>query len=484
MQGRFDHIPNRRAIIDRRALAERIAAIDAADAPLRAQATQLLKAALADGRTEIQRRLATHPSRGLEASNAQAYLTDQLLRLLYDLATQRLHPLANPTAGERMTLIAVGGYGRAEMAPYSDVDIGFLTPGKQTPWAEQVIESMLYALWDLGLKIGHSSRSLDEMVRQAKADVTIRTALLEARYVIGDQPLYDEAARRFKAEVQHGTEREFIADKLAERDARHRKMGDTRYVVEPNVKEGKGGLRDLHALFWIGKYIYDVQRGADLVGVGLLTPEEYKLFHRADNFLQAVRCHLHSITRRAEDRLTFDVQREVAARMRFSDRPGKPAVERFMQYYFLQARTVGDLTGVFLAHLDERFAARGRRFGLPTIRRRPGKLHGFVLDRGRLALPRDDFFAEDPVRLIEIFQLADLHGVEIHPLAMRAAKRDAKLIDGHRRDARANAFFLDVLTSPRDPELVLRWMNEAGVFGRFVPDFGRVVAQMQFDMYH
>ena len=484
MHGRFDHIPNRRAIIDRRALADRISAIEAADAPLRAQATQLLKAALADGRAEIQRRLTVHPSRGLEASNAQAYLTDQLLRLLFDLATQRLHPLANPTAGERLTLIAVGGYGRAEMAPYSDVDIGFLTPGKQTPWAEQVIESMLYALWDLGLKIGHSSRSLDEMVRQAKADVTIRTALLEARYVIGDQPLYDEAARRFKAEVQHGTEREFIADKLAERDARHRKMGDTRYVVEPNVKEGKGGLRDLHALFWIGKYIYDVQRGADLVGVGLLTPEEYKLFHRADNFLQAVRCHLHSITRRAEDRLTFDVQREVAARMRFSDRPGKPAVERFMHYYFLQARTVGDLTGVFLAHLDERFAARGRRFGLPTIRRRPGKLHGFVLDRGRLALPRDDFFAEDPVRLIEIFQLADLHGVEVHPLAMRAAKRDAKLIDGHRRDARANALFLDVLTSPRDPELVLRWMNEAGVFGRFVPDFGRVVAQMQFDMYH
>ncbi len=484
MAGRFDHIPNRRAIIDRRALAERIAAIDASDTALRMQATAMLKTALGEGRDEIERRLATHPSRGLEASNAQAYLVDALLRILFDLATQRLHPLANPTAGERLTLIAVGGYGRAEMAPYSDVDIGFLTPGKQTPWAEQVIESMLYALWDTGLKIGHSSRSLDEMVRQSKADVTIRTALLEARYVTGDTTLYDEAAKRFKAEVQHGTERQFIADKLAERDARHRKMGDTRYVVEPNVKEGKGGLRDVHALFWIGKYIYDVQRGADLVECGLLTKAEYRLFHRADNFLQAVRCHLHSVTRRAEDRLTFDVQREIATRMRFSDRPGKPAVERFMQYYFLQAKTVGDLTGVFLAHLDERFAARGRRFNLPTIRRRPGKLHGFVLDRGRLALPRDDYFQEDPVRLIEIFQLADLHGVEIHPLAMRAANRDAKLIAGHRRDPRANALFLDVLTSPRDPELVLRWMNEAGVFGRFVPDFGRVVAQMQFDMYH
>ncbi|GAA0666515.1 [protein-PII] uridylyltransferase [Sphingomonas insulae] len=484
MSGRFDHLPNRRAIVDRRALADRIAAIDASDTALRIQATAILKGALADGRAEIQRRLAAHPSRGLEASNAQAYLVDQLLRVLFDLATQRLHPLANPTAGERLTLIAVGGYGRAEMAPFSDVDIGFLTPGKQTPWAEQVIESMLYALWDMALKVGHSSRSLDDMVRQSKADVTIRTALLEARYVTGDTTLYEEAAKRFKAEVQHGTERQFIADKLAERDARHRKMGDTRYVVEPNVKEGKGGLRDLHALFWIGKYIHDVQRGADLVDAGLLTAEEYKLFHRADNFLQAVRCHLHSVTRRAEDRLTFDVQREIATRMRFSDRPGKSAVERFMQYYFLQAKTVGDLTGVFLAHLDERFAARGRRFGLPTIRRRPGKLHGFVLDRGRLALPSDDYFVEDPVRLIEIFQLADLHGVEIHPLAMRAANRDARLIAAHRRDPRANALFLDVLTSPRDPELVLRWMNEAGVFGRFVPDFGRVVAQMQFDMYH
>ena len=197
-----------------------------------------------------------------------------------------------------------------------------------------------------------------------------------------------------------------------------------------------------------------------------------------------MRCHLHTIAGRAEDRLTFDVQREIATRMRFSDRPGKSAVERFMHYYFLQAKTVGDLTGVFLAHLDERFAARGSRFGFPTIRRRPGKLRGFVLDRGRLALPRDDFFGEDPVRLVEIFQLADLHGLEIHPLAMRAAARDAKLIDDHRGDARANALFLDVLTSPRDPELVLRWMNEAGVLGRFVPDFGRVVAQMQFDMYH
>ena len=485
MTGRFDHLPNRRAIVDRRALTDALLSLPEQDRPaLRRTATAMLRTALDTGRAEIARRLAVHPSRGLEAANGGAYLTDAVLKALFAFTVERLHPLPNPTAGERLLLLAVGGYGRGEMAPHSDVDIGFVTPAKQTGWGEQVIESMLYALWDLRLKIGQSTRSLDDMIRQARADVTVRTALLEARYVAGDTGLHAEAQKRFKAEVQRGTERQFIADKLAERDARHRKMGDTRYVVEPNVKEGKGGLRDLHALFWIGKYVHDVTRAGELVDKGLFSREEYRRFNRADNFLWAVRCQLHLIAGRAEDRLTFDVQREVATRMRFRDRPGKSAVERFMQFYFLQAKGVGDLTGVFLAHLDERFAARGRRFGLPTIRRRPSRLNGFVLDRGRLALPYDGFFAENPVRLVELFALADSQTLEVHPLTMRAAARDAKLIDDFRADPKANALFLDVLTSPRDPELVLRWMNEAGVFGRFVPDFGRVVAQMQFDMYH
>ena len=462
MTGRFDHLPNRRAIVDRRALAEALRGLPAADAPARRRAAvALLKTALDAGRAEIARRLAAHPSRGLEASNAGAYLVDAVLQALFAFTVERLHPLANPTAGERLLLLAVGGYGRGEMAPYSDVDIGFVTPTKQTSWGEQVIESMLYALWDLGLKVGQSTRSLDEMVRQAKADVTVRTALLEARYVAGDEALYADAARRFKQEVQRGSERQFIADKLAERDARHRKMGDTRYVVEPNVKEGKGGLRDLHALFWIGKYVYDVQRAAQLVDTGLFTADEYRRFHRADSFLQAVRCHLHLVTRRAEDRLTFDVQREIAERMRFADRPGKPAVERFMQFYFLQAKAVGDLTGLFLSHLEEQFAARGWLSWVPTLRRAPKRLNGFTLDRGRLAIPHDGFFKDDPVRLIELFALADREGLEVHPLTTRAAARDAKLIDDYRRDPRANALFLEVLTSPRDPELVLRWMNEA-----------------------
>ena len=477
MASRFENIPLRRAIIDRRALGEAVAGLPY---PIPAHAVPLLREALAKGRAEIGRRLAVYPTRGLEAAGGQAYLVDGILRVLFDCALH-LYPDAAPVG-----LLAVGGYGRAEMAAHSDVDIAFVSPAPEAPEVRHLVEAVLYALWDLGLKVGHSVRTIDDTVAQARADITIRTALLESRPVTGDAALLADVARRFKAEVQRGTERRFVADKLAERDTRHLRMGDTRYVVEPNVKEGKGALRDLHTLFWIGKYVHDVQRARQLVDVGLFTPAEYRLFHRADEFLWAVRCHLHQIAGRAEDRLTFDVQREVAARMRFQDRGGRPAVERFMQFYFLQARTVGTLTGVFLAHLDERFAARGRRWlpSLPSFRRKPGKLHGFVLDRGRLALPDEGFFRADPVRLVELFQLADLHGVEVHPLAMRAAARDAKLIDDHRADPRANALFLDILTSPRDPETVLRWMNEANVLGRFIPDWARIVAQMQFDMYH
>ena len=468
---RFDAVLHKRAIVDRRAVA------DALQGAGRAEGATLLKAALARGRAEIEGRLLARPWQGTETAASYAYLADQILRLAWD------HVAPDPQ--DPLLLLAVGGYGRGEMALHSDVDIAFVTPAEPGPRAEAAVEDMLYLLWDLGLKLGHSTRNVDELIAAAKSDHTIRTALLEARWIWGDEALFEQVQARFWKEVVAGKAPTFVTEKLDERNARHRRLGDSRYVVEPNVKEGKGGLRDLHALFWIGKYAYRVRSVSELVEVGLLSAAELRQFQRAERFLWAVRCHLHLVAGRAEERLTFDYQREIATRMRYADRPGKSPVERFMRHYFLHAKTVGDLTGVFLAHLDDKFAKKGSRFGLPSIRRRPGKLEGFVLDRGRLAMPREDFFREDPIRLLQIFALADRYALEIHPMAMRAAARDAKLVDAEvRADARANALFLDVLTSPRDPETVLRWMNEAGVFGRFVPDFGRVVAQMQFDMYH
>ncbi|MDD3798534.1 MAG: [protein-PII] uridylyltransferase [Novosphingobium sp.] len=479
-------IPNQRAVIDRRSLSEAIAeAVKKDGSKARPRVLALLREALDRGRAEAVRRLAEKPSTGHDCAEAQAFLIDQLVRVIHDHVVTDVYPTANRSTGERLAIMAVGGYGRGEMAPHSDVDIAFLTPGKQTAWCEQVIEAMLYFLWDLGLTVGHSSRSLDEMVRMAKQDLTIRTAMLEGRYVWGDQPLYEEANRRFLAEVVAGTERQYVAEKLAERDARHKRLGDTRYVVEPNVKEGKGGLRDLHTLYWIGKYIYKVRTPAELVDTGLLTKQEYRAFRRAENFFWAVRCHLHTITGREEDRLTFDLQREVARRMNFADRPGKSAVERFMQFFFLQAKRVGNLTAMFLAQLDEQFTAKTPRGILAGFRARPRKLKGYTVFGGKLRAPSDTWFQEDPVRLIEIFAIAEAEGLEIHAETMRMATRDVKLIDAKvRRDPRANALFLDVLTGRNDPEGVLRAMNEAEVFGRFVPDFGRVNAQMQFDMYH
>ena len=289
---------------------------------------------------------------------------------------------------------------------------------------------------------------------------------------------------RFLTEVVAGSGREFVAAKLAERDERHHRMGDSRYVVEPNVKDGKGGLRDLHTLYWIGQYMFGVTRPAELVDKGLFTAAEFRRFERAERFLWSVRDHLHLAAGRAEERLGFDHQRQIAGAMRYADRPGKSAVERFMQFYFLNAKTVGDLTGLFLSQLDEQMAAKGRRFTLPTLRRRPRRLNGFTVDRGRLSIPDDRWLAEKPARLLELFALAAREGIEIHPYAMRAAARDARHADQVRDDPTANAYFLDVLTASEKPDVALRWMNEAGVFGRFVPDFGRVVAQMQFDMYH
>ena len=469
-------VDNPRSVIDRRGLADDLAALpDGADRS--AAAAKILSGALEQGRAEIARRLSIDPDRGRSAARATAYLHDQIVRSAYDFVS------GGETAG--LSIVGLGGTGRGEMAPFSDVDLMFLTSGKPTPDQEAHVQAALHLLWDLKLKVGHSVRSIAELIAISKSDMTVRTAFLEARPIWGDDAIFSDAAARFRSKIVSGSAAEFVAAKLAERDERHKRMGDSRYLVEPNVKDGKGGLRDLHTLYWIGKYVHGVESPADLVKAKLFTAAEFRRFERAERFFWAVRCHLHLLAGRAEERLGFDYQPRIARIMNYADRPGKSAVERFMQFYFINAKAVGDLTGIFLAQLDEQMGRKGFRFALPTLRRRPKHLSGFLLDRGRLSIPTDDFFERDPVRLVEMFALASREKLEIHPSAMRAAARDAKLIgETERNDPRANELFLETLTCVHSPEIVLRWMNEAGVFGRFVPDFGRVVAQMQFDMYH
>jgi [protein-PII] uridylyltransferase len=478
-------IARQRDIIDRRALAEQLSVAAHLQAPAldRSPFIAPLKMALTRGRAEIRRRFEATDD-GAAVMREQCFLMDQLIRALFDLVTGEIYPRPNPTLGERLAIVAVGGYGRGELAPYSDIDLLFLLPYKPTPHTEQVVEYLLYLLWDLGLKIGQSTRSVEECLRQAKSDLTIRTGLLEARCLWGEQPLFNELKRRFDSEIVRGTAAQFVQGKLAERDARHRRVGDSRYQLEPNVKEGKGGLRDLHTLFWIAKYIYRTDDVGKLVDFGVLSAEESQRFDRAQNFLWTVRCHLHYLGGRTEERLTFDLQTEIGRRMGYTDHAGSRGVERFMKHYFLVAKDVGDLTRIFCAILeaDQKHKRRLSWVRWGNARRALG---GFVVDGERLTIPSEDFFKKDPVALLRLFHVAQQHDLDIHPRALRAASQSLRLINQKlRENPEANRLFLEILTSRKDPETALRRMNEAGVFGRFIPDFGRVVAQMQYDMYH
>jgi [protein-PII] uridylyltransferase len=443
----------------------------------------ILKAALAKGRDEIRTRFEQEAVAGAEIVATNCYLIDQLVRIVYDFATRYVYPVANPTAGEQVTIAATGGYGRYEMAPFSDVDLLFLQPYKQTPRCEQIVEFTLYLLWDLKLKVGHATRSIDDCVRLARDDLTIRSSLLDARWLWGDEALYKEFQRRYQQEVVAASGAYFVEAKLAERDARHERMGDARYLLEPNVKEGKGGLRDLQTLHWLARYLYGIEDLRALVDRGVLTTSDAHRFAKARNFLWTVRCHLHYLTGRAEERLTLDRQGQIATRMGYRDHAGASGLERFMKHYFLIAKDVGDLTRIFCAVLEEQHKKRRFRFSsLPFLRR---SVSGFRIDGERLTVEKDDTFSRDPVRLLRLFHEAQRHDLDIHPVALRLVHGSLRLIDRKlRTNPEANQLFLDILTAGKDTEKTLRRMNEAGVFGAFIPDFGRVVAQMQYDMYH
>jgi len=472
-----------------RARLDALAAAQGADTQNRAEIVAILRAVIKTGKAHAET-LLTQDGGGTACAQRISHLMDEVIRALHDFAARHVYPRTNPSSGERMALVAVGGYGRGTLAPGSDLDLLFLLPYKQTPWGEQIAEYILYVLWDLGLKVGHSTRTIDECVRLSRSDMTIRTAILEARYIWGEEALYAALVHRFDAEVVKDTGPEFIAAKLGERDERHRKWFETRYLVEPNVKDGKGGLRDLHTLFWIAKYFYRVRTGEELVEKGVFTRQEYRAFTKAEDFLWAARCHLHFITNKPEERLHFDVQRDIAERLGYSDHPGLSAVERFMKHYFLIAKTVGDLTRIFCSALEEEQAKQVEGFNrlLQSFSRRRRKLPGtsdFTIDNHRITIARDDVFAKDPINLIRLFWFAEKHGLEYHPDALRLVTRSLRLIDRNlRRDSQANRLFLDLLTSDRDPELNLLRMNEAGVLGKFIPDFGKIVAMMQFNMYH
>src|SRR5579871_3071775 len=359
------------------------------DRELRAAVARRLKTSLNAARARIEE-LLLKDHHGRRCAERLCRTQDEIIRILFDFAVSVLYPPQVRSQAERMAVIATGGYGRGLLAPGSDIDLLFLLPYKQTAWGESVAEALLYCSSDLGLKVGHATRTVNECIRQANADMTIRTALLEARYLFGDQKLFEEFVARFDKEVVQGTAPAFVAAKLAEREERHRRAGQSRYLVEPNVKDGKGGLRDLHTLFWIAKYVYRVREPEELVERGVFAAEEYRLFRRCEDFLWSVRCNMHFVTGRAEERLSFDIQREIAVRLGYTEHPGLQDVERFMKHYFLIAKDVGDLTAILCAELEDSQAK-----AMPVLSRMMAKFR----PRRHSRLPDTDDFIVDYNRI-------------------------------------------------------------------------------------
>ncbi len=443
---------------------------------------EILRAGLVEAQAQARQAL-EDGGKGKSCAGLLSDIEDDLIRLIYDA-------VVDPADAAHVTIAAVGGYGRGLLAPGSDIDLLFLMPAKPVAGTEKRIEALLYVLWDLKQKVGHATRDIAECLLQARADITIRTTLLESRFIRGDRALLEDLQLQFDKKIVAKSALEFVGAKLAERDARLKKAGASRYVVEPNVKEGKGGLRDLNTLFWIAKYVYRVHDPRELIKAGLFSPREFALFQRCEEFLWSVRCHLHFLTGRAEDRLSFEWQLPIARRLGYSTRAGQANVERFMKHYFLIAKDVGDLTAIVCAAMEER-QAKPRpmldRF-IGRLRRRARAIADapdFRIDKGRINVMSEDLFIRDPVNLIRLFWAADNANLAIHPDATRLVTQSIKRIDASlRNDSEANRLFLEILISHNSPETVLRLMNEAGVLGRFIPEFGRVVGMMQFSMYH
>ena len=455
---------------------------------LRPALVAILKAALGEIHRLAEEKLLSDGD-GTRCAEALSTAEDEIIRGLFEFASGELFP-ATAGANERISVVAVGGYGRGTLAPGSDIDLLFILPSRQSERVQSIVEFMLYCLWDARQKVGHATRDIDECIRLAKSDNTILTAILEARYICGDEALFTRLASDFRREIVSKGAKEFISDKLRERDLRHMKVGESRYLVEPDVKDGKGGLRDLNTLFWIAKYLYATNSTDELAGKGAFTQEELAVFKKCERFLWAVRCHLHFLSKRGNDRLSFDRQSDIAERLGYRARGGLKHVERFMKHYFLVAKDVGDLTRILCASLEARQVkdapALGRVLGklLPKAAGALSDAPAFRLEGGRVVPKASDVFESDPVNMVRLFAAAGRHGAEIHPDAIKLLRRSLGKLRQILGDPEANAIFLELLTSSDDPDIVLRMMNEAGVLGRFIPAFGRIVAMMQFNMYH
>jgi [protein-PII] uridylyltransferase len=421
---------------------------------------------------------AEHIAEFLNTGNAET-----LLRALSNQMDSLIRDLFG-TPALAVAVIATGGYGRRELFPHSDVDLLFLYDVSATGQLPKLVDAVLYPLWDMKITTGHATRTQEEALQFAKTNLNERTALLDARFICGDETLFNRFTERFTAEIMTGDELEFVEAKLKERDDRHVKIGTSRFMVEPNIKESKGGLRDLQTLYWLTQAVYGTRSLTELQKRGLLTPEEARNFKRAETFLWKLRAHLHLAAGRADEILTFGMQHRLAEPMGYGHPEPHQAVARLMKRYFLVATHVGSLTRTVCALLEMEKKRKPKR-PLAQLMYHRWKLSKFILEGERLTTLKPDEFEKHPLRMMELFAVACEHGLDIHPRTLQAVTRNVKQVDkSFRNNPVACAQFMAILQHPEHMEKTLHVMNEVGLLGRFVPPFARITGQTQFNMYH
>lgn len=436
-----------------------------------------------DEKNDLIKKIFLGTSDGSLNVGLNSILIDSMLRVLFK---KIYHKIFNNT-DYIFSIIAVGGYGRGELAPCSDLDLLFLLPNNlkinESKHAEEVIQFILYILWDLGYSVGHSTRTIDDCIEKSKLDLTISTALLEKRFIVGNEDVFSLLNDKFTLFIKNTKTLKFVEAKLVESELRHKRFGGSRYVVEPNVKDGKGGLRDLHTLIWISKFAYKVDSVSKLINMGALSKKEAASFAESQRFLLSVRCHLHYRAFREDDRLAMDAQLDLAKTMNFKNTITQKDVERFMKRYFLATKTVGSLTRIFCAAIETEFD-KPLRLSFLSFKKKED-VYPFDIELGRLFVKNKEVLSENPVNIIKLFNISHNKNIDIHPKTLRYLTSLQRLINYEvRNDFDANKMFLDILTSDKDSTRTLRLMNESNILGKFIPEFQKIVGLMQFDMYH
>lgn len=424
------------------------------------------------------------------ANQADARETSDALTILMDETLQSIwHDIAanlGVDLADHLALLAVGGYGRGQLAPHSDIDLLFLRVSGDHALQDQAVEDMLYVLWDLSLKVGQAIRTPQECLTLGASDPIILTSLLDTRLIRGSRKGFVSLRKAIDERLLAPNRRSFVEAKMAEREARHSKQGQSRYQLEPNIKENKGGLRDLHTLSWIARAVFGDGQIQTLLAVGVFSKAQAAAYERAEAFLIRVRLHLHYLWNRAEERLSFDAQIELAGAMGFTGPDTRSAVEAFMQAYFRAAKDVGDLTGIMIATIEEEFEEKPW-FQVSAWRRaaKPQDVEGFDFISERLAISGAQHLVEHPLDFLRYFLVAHERGLTHAPSTLRLISQNLWLIDEVlRTSAEANALFLNLLTHEKNPATALRTMNETGVLAAFLPEWQSVVGLMQFNQYH